>query len=98
MERVSVREYARRRKLSIFQVIRKINRGELKSESVEENGVKVQYVLIDDSSDDNDSPAKEELSPESGAAQSSLSDEIALLRRRVEELEKIIDKCCKSHN
>ena len=98
MERVSVREYARRRKLSIFQVIRKINRGELKSESVEENGIKVQYVLIDDSSDDNDLPAKEEFSPESHAEQSSLSDEIALLRRRVEELEKIIEKCCKSHN
>jgi len=96
MERVSVREYARRRKLSIFQVIRKINRGELKSESVEENGIKVQYVLIDDSPARNDSPAKEEFSPKSGAEHSSLSEEIALLRRRVEELEKIIEKCCKS--
>ena len=96
MERVSVREYARRRKLSIFQVIRKINRGELKSESVEENGVKVQYVLIDNSSADNDSPTKEEFSPEPDTERSSLSEEIALLRRKVEQLEKIIEKCCKS--
>lgn len=48
MQRVPAWIYARQNKMSLFQVIKKINNNELKGEVLEENGKKVQYVLVEE--------------------------------------------------
>ena len=48
MQRVTLREYAKKHKLSFFNVLKMVKGGDLKSESVIENGKEVFYVLIDE--------------------------------------------------
>ena len=94
MEKYTVKEYARRHKMSIFQVIRKINRGELKAESVEENGIKTQYVLLDTPLSPPESDGEKE-GPAVRSKENSLEEEVTLLRREVERLAEIVESCCR---
>ena len=101
MERISVKEYARKHKLSLFQVIKKINTGELRSESVEENGLKAQYVLVD--KEDREASRKSNTAvdeSENGEKRMSPSEEklrleIQSLRAELRALYKIVEECCK---
>ncbi len=100
MERISVKEYARKHKLSLFQVIKKINSGELRSESVEENGSRVQYILLDQ---DREAPAESETAAkesENAARRVNPNEERLLLevqslRAELRALRKIVEECCK---
>jgi hypothetical protein len=48
MEKVSIKSYALKHKLSIFNVVKMIKSGKLKSETIEENGKNVTYILVDE--------------------------------------------------
>lgn len=47
MEKVSIKAYAARHKLSIFNVVKMTKSGQLPTETVEENGKDIVYILID---------------------------------------------------
>ncbi len=47
MEKVSIKTYARRHKLSIFNVVKMTKSGQVPTETVLENGKDVVYILID---------------------------------------------------
>ena len=47
MEKVTIKAYAARRKLSIFNVVKMTKSGQLPTETVSENGKDVVYILID---------------------------------------------------
>jgi len=104
LKRVSAKEYARANKISIYEVIKRVNRGELKGESVKENGKKVTYILLEESKeiekDKKDTNSTKELKDLNNTKDSNnykeLQDEIDNLKRRVRELEDIVKKCCKS--
>ncbi|ADV46715.1 hypothetical protein [Nitratifractor salsuginis] len=92
MEKIPVREYARRHRMSLFEVIKKINNEELKGETVEENGRKVQYVLLETPSDEVKKEPKvaPQAHPLHPLETNRLMEEIRDLRKRVERLERII--------
>ncbi|WP_457608239.1 hypothetical protein [Nitratifractor sp.] len=99
MQRMNVREYARRHKLSLFQVIKKINAGELASETVEENGQKVQYILLEEQDAAAREPgprpdAQAEQTREAKIRDELLAREIALFRREIELLRAELRRCC----
>ncbi len=73
MHRMTIKQYAQRHKISIFQTIKKVRNGELESETVEENGKEVVYILCDDGTEEK-------------RIESSVSTE-STLRERVEKLE-----------
>ena len=97
MKKIPAQTYARRHKLSLFQVIKKINSGELKGEVEEENGRKVQYVLLEE-----ERPSRpEEPSPEEApvprslvAREEALLLELKQLRIEVAHLRRLVEKCC----
>jgi len=98
MKRMTARAYARREKISLFQVIKKIQKGELRGEQIEENGLKIQYVLLEEDSDESlvseippSKNSKEEADP--GSLQ-SLPAELHALKEEVARLRKIIEACC----
>lgn len=47
MEKISIKAYAARHKLSIFNVVKMTKSGELPTETVQENGKEAVYILLD---------------------------------------------------
>jgi len=47
MEKLRIKSYAVKHKLSIFNVMKMVKSGKLKSEIIEENGKEITYILID---------------------------------------------------
>jgi hypothetical protein len=92
MEKIPVREYARRHRMSLFEVIKKINNEELKAETVEENGRKIQYVLLEAPPSKAEKKRHEPAQPHPLhlVETERLVAEIHDLRQRIERLEKII--------
>jgi len=52
MEKMTLKQYAVKHKLSLFNVVKMVKSGKLQSETVEENGKEVTYVLPDASKDE----------------------------------------------
>ena len=48
VERVTIKNYAKKHKLSIFNVVKMTKSGKLNTEMVEEEGKQVVYILLDD--------------------------------------------------
>jgi len=88
MEKVTVKEYARRHKLSIYNVIKMTREGKLKSEKVEENGKEVVYILIDEASEEQ---VAEEIIPQNPPT--SLKEENLLLKAEIKRLKEELAKC-----
>ena len=95
MKLMSVKEYARAHKTSIFMVVKKITSGELESVTMEENGKKVNYVVIREES------ARERREEDGGAPAGSqapdattLAAEVARLREEMEVLKAKLRECC----
>jgi len=51
MQKVTIKAYAVKHKLSIFNVMKMIKSGKLKSEIVEENGKEVTYIRLDEATE-----------------------------------------------
>ena len=96
MKKVTAREYARQRKISLFQVIKKIQKGELRGEQIEENGLKIQYVLLDTEEPER-KESKRNTAPEEAAEESNgnpLLREMQKLREEIAELKQLVKRCC----
>lgn len=88
MEKVTVKEYSRKHKLSIYNVIKMTREGTLKSEKVEENGKEVVYILVDDETEEQ---LASEIIPQNPPK--SLKEENLLLKAEIKRLKEELAKC-----
>jgi hypothetical protein len=91
MERMTIKAYATKHKLSMFNVVKMVKSGQLRSETVEENGKEVTYVLAGRREKEKpDREATDTEQPESGNGPeeriSVLEREVAILKRELDAL------------
>lgn len=89
MDKISIKAYAKKHKLSIFNVVKMAKTGQIPTETVLEDGKDVIYVLIDDNVEKevSDAIVHEEQTEEPY----SLRKENTRLRKEIEKLKKEID-------
>lgn len=92
MKKVTIKEYAVKHKLSIFNVMKMVRAGKLNSEEREESGKKSMYILLDE---EIEKEIREGIVPMEMSTQKTLKeemtvlqDEIKLLRFEIEEIKK----------
>ncbi len=91
MERVTLREYAKRHKLSYFNVMKMAKSGDVKSVVEKVEGKEVTYVLIDEAQEKKVS----ESIIESSAKSLTLAEENKLLKKEIVRLKEELEKCHK---
>jgi hypothetical protein len=92
MERITIKAYAVKNKLSIFNVMKMVKSGKLQSEVFQEKGREITYILYDEESE---KAIIEQIIPESNRKDfqidqmlNELRVEVKLLRKEVEILKK----------
>ena len=88
MQKVTIKAYAVSHKLSIFNVMKMVKSGKLKSEVVEKEGKEVTYILLDEKIEEE---IKKGIVTVEKSAQSKLQEEMKMLRDEVELLKFEID-------
>ncbi len=95
MQKVTIKSYAISHKLSIFNVMKMVKSGKLKSEVIEENGKEITYIIIDEGIE---TEVKEGIVSAENTAKKNLdeeikllSNEVGLLRMEIEALKKRLD-------
>jgi hypothetical protein len=92
MEKVTIKTYAVKHKLSIFNVMKMVKGGKVKTEVIEENGKEVTYIVqdktIEKETRDEIIPIEEMKDINLKGEIKSLSDEVKLLRAEIEVLQK----------
>jgi polyhydroxyalkanoate synthesis regulator phasin len=92
MNKMTIRKYAITYRMSIFSVVKMVKSGELESETVEENGKEVVYILTDKQKDEESTqkmievPKHQEYNVNEDV--SRLSEEVKALRAELEALKK----------
>ncbi len=87
MEKVSIKAYAARHKLSIFNVVKMTKSGQLPTETVHENGKDVVYILIDK---DVENEVTKSIVREENKAPYSMRKENERLKKEIEKLKEEI--------
>lgn len=87
MEKLSIKAYAARHKLSIFNVVKMTKSGQLPTESVVENGKDVVYILIDDAVEHR---VKQSIIKEGNKEPYTLRKENERLKKEIEKLKEEI--------
>jgi flagellar motility protein MotE (MotC chaperone) len=87
MEKLSIKAYAVRHKLSIFNVVKMTKSGQLPTESIVENGKDVVYILIDDAVENK---VKKSIVREGNKEPYSLRKENERLKKEIEKLKEEI--------
>jgi hypothetical protein len=87
MEKVSIKSYAVKHKLSIFNVVKMTKSGQLKTETVVENGKDIVYILIDEDIENNVNKA---IVPNETKEPYSLRQENEQLKKELEKLKEEI--------
>ncbi len=90
MQKMSVKAYARKHRLSIYNVIKMAREGKLQSETVEEAGKEVLYILVDDAREEQVSESILPVDPPK-----TLKEENALLKAEIKRLKEELAKCKK---
>jgi len=92
MQKVTIKAYAVSHKLSIFNVMKMVKSGKLKSEVINENGKEMTYIVMDEAIE---AEVKEGIIPMEKTAEAKLqeemkmlSNEVALLRAEIAGLKK----------
>ena len=83
MQKVTIKAYAVSHKLSIFNVMKMLKAGKLKSEVVEEEGREVTYILLDDKIEDE---IKEGIVTVEKVGEAKLQEEMKMLTNEVQLL------------
>jgi len=100
MSRTSIpaREYARRHRMSLFQVVKQVNEGKLEGETREVNGVKTLYVDAEETEQTQKSVEKKptEKTTDSSALSRKVEVELRLLREEIAGLRRQLRECCKA--
>jgi hypothetical protein len=87
MEKLSIKAYAAKHKLSIFNVVKMTKSGQVPTETVVENGKDVVYILLDD---DVEKKVKKSIVQEENKEPYSLRKENARLKKEIEKLKEEI--------
>ena len=87
MEKLSIKAYAAKHKLSIFNVVKMTKSGQVPTETVVENGKDVVYILLDD---DVEKKVKKSIVKEENKEPYSLRKENARLKKEIENLKEEI--------
>ena len=87
MEKITLREYAKRNKLSYFAVMKLVRNGKVKSETVSENAKDVEYILIDDKEEVNKKISEKDI------PKMTLEEENALLKEEIIKLKEALERC-----
>jgi len=87
MEKVSIKAYAVKHKLSIFNVVKMTKSGQLQTETVVENGKDVVYILIDK---DVENEVTKSIVREESKAPYSMRKENERLKKEIEKLKEEI--------
>jgi len=93
MEKVSIKTYAVKHKLSIFNVMKMVKSGKLKTVVEEENAKEITYILLDVNIEEE---VKKGIIPMTNEKSVSLKDEIHRLTIEVKQLRKEVDSIKKS--
>jgi len=86
-EKLSIKAYAKRHKLSIFNVVKMTKSGQVPTETVVENGKDVVYILLDG---DVEKEVKKSIVKEENKEPYSLRKENARLKKEIEKLKEEI--------
>jgi len=90
MQKVTIKAYAIKHKLSIFNVMKMVKSNTLKSKIVEENGKEVHYILLDDNTEETIKKAIVPLDEKPNSKLEfdikALQTEVYLLRKEIEVL------------
>ena len=87
MEKLSIKAYAVRHKLSIFNVVKMTKSGQVPTETVVENGKEMVYILIDDAVENK---VKKSIVQEEDKEPYSLEKENEELKKEIEKLKEEI--------
>lgn len=87
MEKISIKAYATRHKLSIFNVVKMTKSGQLPTETIVENGKDVVYILIDDAVENE---VKKNIVRDGNKEPYSLRKENERLKKEIEKLKEEI--------
>jgi len=94
MEKITLREYAKQKKLSYFTVMKMVRNGDVKSETVYENGKDVPYIVIDNDVEKEVKEVNEKI-VEKDTKQMTLQEENALLKQEILKLKEALERCNK---
>jgi len=94
MNKITIKAYAVKHKLSIYNVMKMIKSGKVKSEVLEEDGREVTYILF---SNDSEKDIAQSIVPIGGKMDDNkiltmLVDEVKFLRKEIESLKTALNK------
>ena len=87
-EKLTIKQYALRNKMSIFNVVKLIRSEKLETETVEENGRDITYILLD-----SDRVREEEESMAESERPLTQAEQIRKLKEEIARLEKELERC-----
>ena len=88
MERITIKAYAVKHKLSIFNVMKMVKSGKVKSEVFNEKGREVTYILFDE---ETEKEIKEQIVPMEQKEDLMLREEIKFLRKEIQFLREDVE-------
>jgi uncharacterized protein YlxW (UPF0749 family) len=93
MEKLSIKAYAVKHKLSIFNVMKMVKSSKLKSMVIEENGKEITYIILDT---ETEKEVQESIVPLSERESATLHKELRELRAELQQLKSEVEKLKKS--
>ena len=88
MERITIKAYAVKHKLSLFNVMKMVKSGKVKSEVFNEKGREVTYILFDE---ETEKEIKEQIVPIEQKEDLMLREEIKFLRKEIQLLREDVE-------
>jgi len=89
LEKITIKAYAVKHKLSIFNVMKMVKSGKVKSEVFNEKGREVTYILFDE---EREKEIREQIVPIEQKEDLILHEEIKFLRKEIEHLRKDVEE------
>jgi len=90
---MTIKAYAVKHRLSIFNVVKMLKAGEIESETVEEDGKELTYILTNDKKEEE---VSQKIIKEPKSNESALKDELSRLRYEVRALRAELEALKKS--